>query len=327
MTTRIRSEEIRDYYRIAEINALAFAPYLKEPLTGTFVSEFRLVDALRNSRQFDPELSLVAEVGEAVVGHALFYPYRAFVAGQEMRAVSLGPIAVDPALQRQGIGGRLLLEGHHRARAKGYAYSFLLGHSTYYPRFGYLTSMFGECCLELRVDDIPNAGRGLAERLVQQKDVGWLVDAWRDWFAEVDLAVFPGDSILDWISQSPGIMTLVIEQDGDSIGYLRYDKREPARPKLFLPRSKTAVPLLLAHLGTKINHATAQRLRIPLAPESRAGKTCLDLPFQPRLAKWPAAMVKILDDDNSIITEYCEQVGSGQRAPGLVIWPPSFEPV
>ena len=50
---RIRSETILDYCRIAEINALAFAPYLEEPLTSTFVSEFRLVDALRHGESFD----------------------------------------------------------------------------------------------------------------------------------------------------------------------------------------------------------------------------------------------------------------------------------
>jgi predicted N-acetyltransferase YhbS len=172
----IRSEAIRDYHRIAEINAVAFAPNLQVPLTSTFVSEFRLVDALRSGSRFDPEFSLVAEVDGNVVGHALFYPYRVLVSGEETRAVSLAPIAVDPAFQRQGIGGQLILDGHRRARAKGYAYSFLLGHPTYYPRFGYLTSMFGECYLAVQVDDIPSASRGLTERLVQREDVGWLVD-------------------------------------------------------------------------------------------------------------------------------------------------------
>ena len=40
---KVRSETITDYHKIAEINALAFAPYLEEPLTSTFVTEFALV--------------------------------------------------------------------------------------------------------------------------------------------------------------------------------------------------------------------------------------------------------------------------------------------
>jgi hypothetical protein len=36
-------------------------------------------------------------------------------------------------------------------------------------------------------------------------------------------------------------------------------------------------------------------------------------------------MIKILDEDNAAIEEYCEQVLAGRRKPGLVLWPPSFE--
>jgi predicted N-acetyltransferase YhbS len=321
----VRSETISDYHRIAEINALAFSAYLKQPLMSTFVSEFRLVDALRSGGRFDPDLSLVAEVGDSVVGHALFYPYRAFVAGVEMPAVSLAPIAVDPAFQGQGLGGHLIQEGHRRARAKGYAYSFLLGHPTYYPRFGYRTNMFGVCRLEIRAEDVPDAGPGLIDRPVRLDDLGWLVELWLERFADVDLAIFPGDSILDWMTQSPAIMSVVVEQDGEPLGYLRYGKDDPSRVYLFLARSRAAGRLLLAHLCRKGEAFALQQIKLPLHPRSKAVKAGLDIPYTPKVETRAAAMIKILDEGNAFIAEYCRQVGLGQREPGLVIWPPSIE--
>jgi predicted N-acetyltransferase YhbS len=322
----IRSETISDYHRIAEINALAFSAYLKEPLTSTFVSEFRLVDALRSGARFDPDLSLVAEVNDIVVGHALFYPYRVFVAGEEMPAVSLAPIAVDPAFQGQGIGGRLIREGHRRAKAKGYVYSFLLGHPTYYPRFGYQTNMFGACHLEIRAEDVPHAGPELSRRQVRLDDLDWLADLWLEWFADVDLAAFPGDSILDWLTQTSAIMSVVVERDGEPLGYLRYSRHDPAQVYLFLARSRAAVRSLLAYLWTKGEANVMQRIKLPLHPGSKAVREQLDIPYKPETETWAAAMIKILDEDNPLIAEYCQQVGSGQRKPGLVIWPPSIEP-
>jgi predicted N-acetyltransferase YhbS len=325
MTLRIRSEVVLDYHKIAEINAMAFAPSLKEPLTSSFVSEFALVDLLRHGVGFDQDLSLVAELDGAIVGHALFYPHRVFVGGNEMLAVSLGPIAVEPAFQRKGIGGQLILEGHGRARDKGYAYSFLLGHPTYYPRFGYLQNMFGECHIKVRVNDIPVATRGLAERLVHRDDLGWLHSTWLDWFEDVDLAIFPGPSVLDWLSHAEQIMAVVVEKDGEAIGYVRYVKHDPAQVRLFLARDRTAIRPLLAHLRARLRNEHSGPIKLPLHPASEAVRTRFDLPFQPQMKAWGPAMIKILDESNSTIGEYCKQVNSGQGHLGLVVWPPCIE--
>jgi predicted N-acetyltransferase YhbS len=325
MTMRIRSETITDYHRIAEINALAFAPYLKEPLASSYVSEFALVDLLRHGAAFDPDLSLVAEVDGAVVGHALFYPHRVLVGGITMRAVSLGPIAVDPAFQRRGIGSQLILEGHRRARGKGCAYSYLLGHPSYYPRFGYLQDMFGDCCIEVRADDSWAAPDRLAERPVTGHDLEWLGHMWLDWFEDVDLAVLPGDSILDWLPHADQIMAVVIEKDGEPIGYVRYLRHDPAQVKLFLANDSRAIRPMLARLFAKLKRDENEKVRLPLHPESEAVKMRFGLPFKPKLQTSKAAMIKILDEDNAAIEEYCEQVLAGRRKPGLVLWPPSFE--
>ena len=75
-----------------------------------------------------------------IVGHILFTKLKV---GQTTQ-LALAPLAVHPDFQRQGIGGALIEEGHRIAAQLGYDYSILLGHPTYYPRFGYQpASRFG----------------------------------------------------------------------------------------------------------------------------------------------------------------------------------------
>jgi putative acetyltransferase len=92
--------------------------------------EADLVDRLRGSPGWVPELSLVAEEAGDVVGHVLFT--RAAVGGEA--ALALGPLAVLPACQRRGIGTALVEAG---LAATGDALVFLLGDPAYYGRFGF----------------------------------------------------------------------------------------------------------------------------------------------------------------------------------------------
>ncbi|MFC1997017.1 GNAT family N-acetyltransferase, partial [Chloroflexota bacterium] len=124
----IRAEQKSDYEEITNVNDLAFG----RPEEGN------LVDHLRKLPEFDPRLSLVAEINGKIIGHALFYPtYIHGEDGEEYPCLSLGPIAVIPKYQKQGIGGRLIEAGHLSAMELGYTSIVLLGHPSYYPNFGY----------------------------------------------------------------------------------------------------------------------------------------------------------------------------------------------
>ena len=54
-----------------------------------------------------------------------------------VRAVALGPVAVDPSAQTQGHGAELIRAGLDALRAEGADVAVVLGHPDYYPRFGY----------------------------------------------------------------------------------------------------------------------------------------------------------------------------------------------
>lgn len=95
-------------------------------------------------------LSLVAESEPdgQIAGHILFSPVQIVGEKQSFAAAGLGPLAVLPALQRRGIGSLLVKSGLERLRKAGsdrVADSVVvLGHSAYYPRFGFVpTSRFG----------------------------------------------------------------------------------------------------------------------------------------------------------------------------------------
>jgi putative acetyltransferase len=121
----IRSELLRDYSEVHHLNELAFG----QPL------EANLVDKLRAS--CPDVLSLVADNDERVVGHILFTPV--VIDGPERRVIGmgLGPMAVLPERQRQGIGSQLVRRGLDILRERACPFVVVVGHPEYYPRFGF----------------------------------------------------------------------------------------------------------------------------------------------------------------------------------------------
>jgi putative acetyltransferase len=105
--------------------------------------EAELVEALRGSPAFLPELSLVAvEPAEAhVVGHVLFTRVEVRGEGGVHPALALAPVAVLGPWQRRGVGSTLIRDGLDRARALGHALAIVVGHPEYYPRFGFVPAI------------------------------------------------------------------------------------------------------------------------------------------------------------------------------------------
>ncbi len=132
MSLLLRQETSNDYEAVADVIKDAFAQ-VKE----SDQSEPRLVDRLRYSTAFIPELSIVAEVGKKIVGHVLLTKIKIKNETNSVDALALAPISVHPNYQKQGIGGALINEAHRRAQALGYGSIILVGHADYYPRFGY----------------------------------------------------------------------------------------------------------------------------------------------------------------------------------------------
>lgn len=127
----IRPETLSDHQEINQLITLAFAT--AEHSDGT---EQDLVERLRFDPAFIPELALVAEQQNKIVGYILFSQLRI---GQHI-AVALAPLAVHPDFQKQGVGSSLILKGHQIAKELGYHHSIVLGDPNYYAKFGYQTA-------------------------------------------------------------------------------------------------------------------------------------------------------------------------------------------
>jgi len=130
----IRGEERGDWALVHAVNESAFPT----------PAEANLVDALRE--QAEPLVSLVAEDHGAIVGHILFSPV-SLSGHSSLKIMGLGPMAVAPEHQRKGIGTALVRGGLEQCRTLGIGAVVVLGHPSYYPRFGFSpSSRFGIGC-------------------------------------------------------------------------------------------------------------------------------------------------------------------------------------
>jgi putative acetyltransferase len=106
-------------------------------------------------------ISLVAERDGRIVGHVLFSPVRVDGRRFARAPMGLGPVGVEPGLQRGGAGIALCRAGIEACRAAGAPFLVVLGHPTYYPRFGFVpAARFG-----LTFADMPPREAFMAQEL------------------------------------------------------------------------------------------------------------------------------------------------------------------
>lgn len=124
----IRPETLSDFEQVSDVNRSAFG---RE-------AEARLIEEFRKYPEYVSDLSLVASLhDERVVGHVLFSPVHVQGCDSDVRVMGLGPIAVTPEYQGMGIGARLIEAGLVAAKRSGACAVVVLGHPTYYARFGF----------------------------------------------------------------------------------------------------------------------------------------------------------------------------------------------
>ena len=117
-------EDPEDRWEVEALYDLCFAPG-REAL-----SSYRLRDGVPPVR----DLCLVARDDLGIIGGAIrFWPVRVGIA----EALLLGPVAVHPTRQGEGLGGALIREGLHRAENDNWPRVILVGDAPYYERFGF----------------------------------------------------------------------------------------------------------------------------------------------------------------------------------------------
>ncbi|MFI4974329.1 MAG: GNAT family N-acetyltransferase [Caulobacterales bacterium] len=122
----IRPERADDAAAVRALVTAAFGP-------GDDTAGF--VEAVRE----DAEVCLaeVAVAGGSIVGHAQWCAAPLTVDGRGVKGAYLTCLCAEPALQKRGIGSRLVRSGLKRLVETGYEAASLLGDPAYYGRFGF----------------------------------------------------------------------------------------------------------------------------------------------------------------------------------------------
>ena len=139
----IRPEEPKDYKSIVSLILRSFQE-------GTDYSDgtdiIALVEEIRGSVYYIPELSFVAELDNQVVGHFLFSKFPLSPAKDgghdetDSEIVMLAPVSVHADYFRQGIGTAMLTLGIEKVRELGYKGITVEGNYKFYNQVGFRTS-------------------------------------------------------------------------------------------------------------------------------------------------------------------------------------------
>ena len=120
----LSEETPSDWWEVEALYDLCFAP------GRTALSSYRLREDVPPVKG----LSVIARDAGGILGGAIRY-WPVLVGGHDV--LLLGPVAVHPTRQGEGLGGLLILESLERARALGWRRAMLVGDAPYYRRFGF----------------------------------------------------------------------------------------------------------------------------------------------------------------------------------------------
>jgi predicted N-acetyltransferase YhbS len=163
---RLLPETSADSFEVEMLLDLAFAPG-REAL-----SSYRL---RRGVAPIAGLSTIMRDEYESVVGAIRYWPVRIGEAGDP--ALLLGPIAIHPTRQGEGLGALLVMDSLGRARDMGWRRVILVGDEPYYRRFGFTR----EKALALKFPSPVNLERLLAKELVEDamQAVSGMVVRWR----------------------------------------------------------------------------------------------------------------------------------------------------
>lgn len=174
----IRTEKPADY-KNAELMAMRsfFNKY------GPAADEHFLIRIIRQSEDYIPGISRIAEYDGRIVG-AVYYTKAWIVDGDVTHdIVTFGPLAVEPTMEGNDIGGVLMRETIKLAKEAGFAGIALMGEPYYYPRFGFergskygITDEQGNSFDALMVLPLNSDFSNIKGKLIESKDFEKLED-------------------------------------------------------------------------------------------------------------------------------------------------------
>ena len=98
---------------------------------------------MRNSDEFIPDLSLVALHRDKIIGHILLSKIFIVKDEKSIESLALAPVSVLPNYQNRGVGQSLIQKSLEVAEKLNFDSVIVMGHSEYYPKFGFKKLLTG----------------------------------------------------------------------------------------------------------------------------------------------------------------------------------------
>ena len=143
-TIKIRNEKETDFARVEEITRKAFWNLY---IPGCV--EHYLVHIMRSHKDFLPELDLVIEADNQIIGNIMYTKAKLVdESGNEKEILTFGPVCIIPEYQRMGYGKMLMEHSFEKAAALGYEVIVIFGNPNNYVSRGFKSCKKYNVCLE-----------------------------------------------------------------------------------------------------------------------------------------------------------------------------------
>lgn len=140
----IRAEQPDDYQQVENIIRASFYNVY---VPGCY--EHYLAHVIRPHEDFIPELDLVIEVNEQIVGNIMYTKAKLMdETGFEKEILTFGPVCILPEYQHRGYGKKLIEASFSRAAALGYDTIVIFGNPANYASCGFKSCHKCNVCLE-----------------------------------------------------------------------------------------------------------------------------------------------------------------------------------
>lgn len=132
----LRQETEKDFQQIYDLVKVAF-----QTAKVSNEKEQDFINQLRVSSNYIPELALVAEKNDKMVGHIILT--KTFIVNKDSKCETLflGPVSVVLEYRNKGVGSALINQSINSAKEMGYKSVVLVGDPAYYKRFGFKKSI------------------------------------------------------------------------------------------------------------------------------------------------------------------------------------------
>ena len=162
---RLLLEDKKDYIEVEQLLDLVFTPRRK------LLSSYQL----RSSANKVNKLSyVIKDSSNSIVGSIRFWNIK--IDSHSSRGLLLGPLAIHPIYQSEGLGEKLVLNSIEQASADNWNWVILVGDVDYYSKFGFSKKPIRGISLGDGLDDARLLGLDINGRFLNQA-VGVLIKA------------------------------------------------------------------------------------------------------------------------------------------------------